>query len=92
MRPLSFWLLLIALTTTGCTKSKSPAASQPTAAAPLTHAWQEAKQVREIMLFLHSHGASTSRAVRIFKTGNREGAVGTLIRDFVKAELRSEAP
>ena len=29
-------------------------------------AWQEAKQVREIMLFLHSHGVSTSRAVRIF--------------------------
>src|SRR5215471_13164138 len=32
------------------------------------HAWQDAKQVREIMLFLHSHGVSTSRAVRIFKT------------------------
>src|ERR1017187_4701637 len=31
-------------------------------------AWQEAKQIREIMLFLHSHGVSTSRAVRIFKT------------------------
>lgn len=31
-------------------------------------AWNEAKQVREIMLFLHSHGVSTSRAVRIFKT------------------------
>ena len=31
-------------------------------------AWQEAKQVREIMLFLHSHGVSTSRALRIFKT------------------------
>ena len=30
-------------------------------------AWREAKQVREIMLFLHSHGVSTSRAVRIFK-------------------------
>jgi exodeoxyribonuclease V alpha subunit len=34
----------------------------------IEHAWQEAKQVREIMLFLHSHGVSTSRAVRIFKT------------------------
>jgi exodeoxyribonuclease V alpha subunit len=34
----------------------------------ITRAWQEAKQVREIMLFLHSHGVSTSRAVRIFKT------------------------
>jgi exodeoxyribonuclease V alpha subunit len=34
----------------------------------IAHAWQEAKQVREIMQFLHSHGVSTSRAVRIFKT------------------------
>ena len=33
----------------------------------ISHAWQEAKQVREIMLFLHGHGVSTSRAVRIFK-------------------------
>ena len=33
----------------------------------IAQAWQEAKQVREIMLFLHSHGVSTSRAVRIFK-------------------------
>ena len=34
----------------------------------IAHAWQEARQVREIMLFLHSHGVSNSRAVRIFKT------------------------
>ncbi|MGB7464210.1 MAG: helix-hairpin-helix domain-containing protein, partial [Candidatus Acidiferrum sp.] len=34
----------------------------------IAQAWQEAKQIREIMLFLHSHGVSTSRAVRIFKT------------------------
>jgi len=34
----------------------------------IAQAWQEAKQVREIMLFLHSHGVTTSRAVRIFKT------------------------
>ena len=34
----------------------------------IAHAWLEAKQVREIMLFLHSHGVSTSRAVRIFKS------------------------
>jgi exodeoxyribonuclease V alpha subunit len=33
----------------------------------IAHAWQEAKQIREIMLFLHSHGVSTGRAVRIFK-------------------------
>ncbi len=34
----------------------------------IAQAWREAKQVHEIMLFLHSHGVSTSRAVRIFKT------------------------
>jgi exodeoxyribonuclease V alpha subunit len=34
----------------------------------IEQAWQEAKQIREIVLFLHSHGVSTSRAVRIFKT------------------------
>jgi len=31
-------------------------------------AWAEQKVVREIMLFLHSNGVSTSRAVRIYKT------------------------
>lgn len=34
----------------------------------IARAWQESKQIREIMLFLHSHGVSASRAVRIFKT------------------------
>ncbi len=31
-------------------------------------AWGEQKVIREIMVFLHSHGVSTSRAVRIYKT------------------------
>ena len=31
-------------------------------------AWSEQKVVREIMVFLHAHGASASRAVRIYKT------------------------
>ena len=35
-------------------------------------AWRQAKQVREIMLFLHSHGVSTSRAVRIFKAYGKQ--------------------
>jgi exodeoxyribonuclease V alpha subunit len=35
-------------------------------------AWRQAKQVREIMLFLHSYGVSTSRAVRIFKAYGKE--------------------
>src|SRR5947207_5347600 len=31
-------------------------------------AWAEQKIIREIMVFLHSNGVSTSRAVRIYKT------------------------
>ena len=34
----------------------------------IANAWQEGMQIREIMVFLHSHGVSTSRAVRIYKT------------------------
>jgi exodeoxyribonuclease V alpha subunit len=34
----------------------------------IANAWQEGMQIREIMLFLYSHGVSTGRAVRIFKT------------------------
>lgn len=34
----------------------------------ITNAWQEQKVIREIMLFLHTHGVSQSRATRIFKT------------------------
>lgn len=34
----------------------------------ITEAWAEQKIVREIMIFLHSNGVGTARAVRIFKT------------------------
>src|ERR1039458_8821529 len=34
----------------------------------IASAWQEGMQIREIMVFLHSHGVSTGRAVRIYKT------------------------
>jgi exodeoxyribonuclease V alpha subunit len=34
----------------------------------ITDAWAEQKIVREIMVFLHSNGVGTARAVRIFKT------------------------
>ena len=34
----------------------------------IVKAWAEQKMVREIMVFLHSHGVGTARAVRIFKT------------------------
>ena len=33
----------------------------------ITTAWAEQRMVREIMVFLHSHGVSTSRAFRIYK-------------------------
>jgi exodeoxyribonuclease V alpha subunit len=34
----------------------------------ITKAWQEQKQVKEIMVFLHGHGVSTNLAVKIYKT------------------------
>jgi exodeoxyribonuclease V alpha subunit len=34
----------------------------------IVRAWREQEAVREIMVFLHSHGVSTSRAFRIYKT------------------------
>src|SRR5262249_8822853 len=40
----------------------------PVRAASLLAAWAEQKAVREIMIFLHSHGVGTARAVRIFRT------------------------
>jgi exodeoxyribonuclease V alpha subunit len=40
----------------------------PVRAQRITAAWAEQKIVREIMVFLHSHGVGTARAVRIFKT------------------------
>lgn len=43
-------------------------------------AWTEGKAVREIMVFLHAHGAGSSRAVRIYKTYG-ERAVATVRAD-----------
>ena len=40
----------------------------PKRAARIVAGWAEQKVIREIMLFLHSHGVGTSRAVRIYKT------------------------
>jgi Helix-hairpin-helix containing domain len=42
----------------------------PVRAASILAAWAEQKAVREIMVFLHSHGVGTARAVRIFKTSD----------------------
>lgn len=40
----------------------------PIRARRITDAWAEQKIVREIMVFLHSHGVGTARAVRIYRT------------------------
>jgi exodeoxyribonuclease V alpha subunit len=40
----------------------------PVRAGRIAAAWAEQKAVREIMVFLHSHGVGTARAVRIYKT------------------------
>ena len=40
----------------------------PVRAQRISAAWAEQKIVREIMVFLHSHGVGTARAVRIYKT------------------------
>jgi exodeoxyribonuclease V alpha subunit len=40
----------------------------PKRAERIRNGWAEQKVIREIMLFLHSHGVGTSRTVRIFKT------------------------
>ena len=41
---------------------------EPVRAGRIAAAWAEQKVVREIMVFLHSHGVGTARAVRIYKT------------------------
>ena len=46
----------------------------------ITSGWADQKVIREIMVFLHSHGVSTSRAVRIFKTYGAE-AVAVVRQD-----------
>src|SRR5205085_1489405 len=40
----------------------------PKRAGQIIAGWAEQKVIREIMLFLHSNGVGTSRAVRIYKT------------------------
>jgi len=44
----------------------------PTRKKKITTAWQEQKAIREIMVFLHGHKVSTSRAFRIFKAYGNE--------------------
>ena len=44
----------------------------PRRAASILAGWAEQRSIREIMLFLHSHGVGTSRSVRIYKTYGAE--------------------
>ena len=44
----------------------------PTRKKKISEAWAEQKAIREIMVFLHGHKVSTSRAFRIFKTYGNE--------------------
>ncbi len=39
----------------------------PKRAAAIAEAWEEQKQIREVMMFLQSHGVSTNLAVKIYK-------------------------
>jgi exodeoxyribonuclease V alpha subunit len=55
----------------GCAQAPQPRCDDEGCAAGLariTDAWAEQKVVREIMMFLHSNGVGTARAVRIYKT------------------------
>jgi exodeoxyribonuclease V alpha subunit len=40
----------------------------PKRAAMIAHAWDEQKAIKEVMLFLQSHGVTTGLAVKIYKT------------------------
>ena len=51
----------------------------------ITLAWQEQKQVKEIMIFLHGHGVSTNLAVKIYKTYG-ETALETVKKDPYQLE------
>ncbi|MEN9229815.1 MAG: ATP-dependent RecD-like DNA helicase [Thermostichus sp. DG02_5_bins_236] len=46
----------------------------------IEQAWQEQKSIKEVMLFLQSHGVSTTHAVKIFKT-YRDAAIATVQRN-----------
>jgi exodeoxyribonuclease V alpha subunit len=45
-------------------------------------AWAEQKVIREIMVFLHSHGVGTARAVRIYKTYGNDAVMRVREKPF----------
>ncbi len=46
----------------------------PKRAATIARAWQEQRQIKQIMLFLQSHGVATGLAVRIYKAYGEQAA------------------
>jgi exodeoxyribonuclease V alpha subunit len=52
----------------------------PKRAKMIARAWQEQKQVKEIMLFLHSYGVSTNLAIKIYKQYG-DAALGVVKND-----------
>jgi exodeoxyribonuclease V alpha subunit len=66
----------------------------PVRADRITAAWAEQKIVREIMVFLHSHGVSTARAVRIYKTYGADAVqvMSHIASRVTSAELASRPP
>jgi exodeoxyribonuclease V alpha subunit len=57
----------------------------PTRRRRIKEAWAEQKVIRDIMVFLHSHGVSTSRAVRIYKTYGEEAIEKVRANPYVLA-------
>jgi len=51
----------------------------------IKEAWAEQKSVREIMVFLHTHGVGTSRAVRIYKAYGDEAVAKVKANPYVLA-------
>lgn len=63
----------------------------PVRQARIIAGWAEQKAVREIMLFLHKHGVSTARAVRIYKTyGDEAVEIMTGTPLFLRSKKKRE--
>jgi exodeoxyribonuclease V alpha subunit len=52
----------------------------------ITQAWGDQRAIRDIMLFLHSHGVGTSRAVRIHKTYGTDSIQKVRTNPYILAE------
>ena len=52
----------------------------------ITQAWGDQRAIRDIMLFLHSHGVGTSRAVRIHKTYGADSIQKVRTNPYILAE------